>query len=168
MLDISNKENCFNLISSKISWKEWLDFIIKLWILSTISYLRKATLHTNIWNRLITKALFLLHRLNVTYTQWWKSVCSLPQPQCRRKQKHSLLIHVHNIPYHDWNPSNKKVKCSCYQWLLPFVVDIILLYFFFRTNNYRIMKKTNSLKTYHISHFRANTIHIWTTFINVE
>ncbi len=62
-------------------------------------FFKYELIYTNVWSRFMTKVLFLLYTLNVTYMQWWKSVCKLSKPM-KQKQKHSLLIHLHNIPYH--------------------------------------------------------------------
>jgi hypothetical protein len=72
----------------KLSKKKVLFFIMV--------FFKYGHVDTNIWNRLIAKALFLLHSLNVTYMQWWKSVCSLSQPK-KNETEHCLFT---SIIYH--------------------------------------------------------------------
>jgi len=66
-------------------------------------------------DRLMTKVLFLSHRLNATYMQWWqwwKSVCNLSQPM-KNEIKHS----AYSRPQYtilSRKSNQRQVKCSCY------------------------------------------------------
>ncbi len=130
----------FNNLSSELKLSKKNSFILYY------GFFKYGHVDTNIWNRLIAKALFLLYRLNVTYMQWWKSVCNLSQPT-KNEKKNILCLFSCTIYDIITEIQPKKGEMLLLSRLLSVVVDIILFYVFFQTNNYTIMKKINPLET---------------------
>jgi hypothetical protein len=118
ILNISLFMTKLNRLSLKLKLSEKNNFILYY------GFFKYKLIYKTVWNRLMMKARFLLHRLNITYMQWWKSMCSLSQLM-KNETKHSAYSRAqYTISSLKFN--QEKGEMLLLSRLLSVVIDIIL------------------------------------------